>query len=130
MTDQTNDQTAAASTAGAAVDAGSADTPLLAVLRGFESEGYTGQFDAREGGVIHCFSCGQDFDAVRCHDGPIRRLEGASDPADMLAVIPVRCPNCSTLGTLVTNYGPEATVADAEVLVALERESRERRADG
>ena len=130
MTDQTNDQGTVAQGADAEVAPGPADTPLLAVLAGYEAEGYTGQFNARDGGLIHCFSCGEDFPAVRCRDGDIRRLEGASDPSDMLAVIPVKCPNCSTLGVLVTNYGPEASVADAEVLVELERESRERRADG
>lgn len=121
MSDQASDQTGAAQ---------GADTPLLEVLGGFEADGYAGQFDSRPGGRIHCFSCGQDFPAVRCHDGDIRRLEGASDPADMLAVVPVRCPNCATLGVLITNYGPEASAADAEVLVELEHHLRERRADG
>ncbi len=101
------------------------DTPLLAVLRRYEQDGYTGQFDAREGAIVHCFSCGSDGPATTCRHGAVRRLEGASDPADMLAVIPVRCPECDVLGVVVANYGPEATVADAEVLTALERgESR------
>lgn len=100
-----------------------ADTPLLAVLRGLEAEGFDQQFNSREGAQIHCYSCDRDFPAEQCAHGPIRRLEGASDPADMLAVIPVHCPNCDAKGAVVANYGPEAQVPDAEVLLALERHS-------
>lgn len=105
------------------------DTPLLAVLAGYEADGYTAQFDAREGAAIHCFTCKQDFPAERCMHGPIRRLEGASDPADMLAVIPVRCPSCDAMGVVITNYGPEATQADADVLIELSRIAQIREAD-
>ena len=97
------------------------DTPLIAVLNQFDADGYDQQFNSRAGGMIHCFSCDGDFPAQDCRHGAIRRLEGASDPADMLAVIPVRCPNCGAQGTVVANYGPEATVEDAEVLVMLDR---------
>lgn len=97
------------------------DTPLIAVLRRYEADGYTAQFDARDGAVVHCFSCGADNPAAECRHGTVGRLEGASDPSDMLAVIPVRCAACGALGTVVANYGPEATVPDAEVLTALER---------
>ena len=108
---------------GAAPDTGRdpADTPLLAVLRRFESEGYSGQFDSREGGLVHCYTCGTENPIESCHNGELVRLEGASDPADMLAVVPVRCPNCETLGVLIANYGPESSAADAEVLRSIER---------
>lgn len=98
-----------------------ADTPLLAVLRDFEREGFTAQFDSRDGGIVHCFACGADHRAAACHHGDIVRLEGASDPADMLAVIPARCPNCGSLGVLVATYGPDSSAADAEVLRELDR---------
>ena len=38
---------------------------------------------------------------------------------DMLAVLPVHCPECATNGTLVLAYGPEAAEEDSEVLAAL-----------
>ncbi|MEP6625457.1 MAG: hypothetical protein ABJC79_13510 [Acidimicrobiia bacterium] len=50
----------------------------------------------------------------------VRRLEGASDPADMLAVLALTCPNCATMGTLTLNYGPESTPGEAIVLQAIE----------
>lgn len=103
------------------------DTPLLAVLRRYEEDGYRAQFDAREGGVVHCFTCGEDVPAASCRHGSVRRLEGASDPADMLAVVPVRCPSCGALGVVVANYGPEASLADAEVLSELDRASPQTR---
>jgi hypothetical protein len=37
----------------------------------------------------------------------------------MAAVIAVTCPRCSTRATLVVKYGPEASGADADVLLAL-----------
>ena len=40
-------------------------------------------------------------------------------PDDMLAVVPLTCPECATRGTLVLAYGPEAAVEDSEVLAAL-----------
>ena len=46
-------------------------------------------------------------------------MEGASDPADMLAVAAVICPVCNTSGTLVLGYGPEADADDADVLASL-----------
>jgi hypothetical protein len=52
--------------------------------------------------------------AIVVHE--LRRLEGASDPADMLAVAAIACPACGTRGTLVLTYGPEATAGDDAVL--------------
>ena len=47
------------------------------------------------------------------------RLEGASDPADMLHVSALRCPVCGTGGAFVSPYGVNAGEADAAVLLAL-----------
>jgi hypothetical protein len=92
---------------------------LRAVLARFESAGYGGQFAAHEGGVVHCFTCGEDSAADGVKPETIRRLEGASDPADMLAVVPITCPRCTARGTIVLNYGPESTIADSELLAKL-----------
>ena len=47
--------------------------------------------------------------------------EGASDPADMVMVVPLTCPVCATTGTLVLHYGAEVTEAEELVTVALQR---------
>ena len=49
------------------------------------------------------------------------RLEGESDPADMAMVVKLACPACGTAGTLILNYGPDASAEEADVLVAIER---------
>ena len=47
------------------------------------------------------------------------RLEGASDPDDMAAVVALTCPNCQAKVVLVLKYGPDATAEEADVLLAL-----------
>jgi hypothetical protein len=97
---------------------------LAGVLVALEARGFAGQFGAAEGGLMRCFACGLEFPAVRADVDSLRRLEGASDPADMLAVFSLRCPECRTRGTLVLGYGPDATLDDSEVLVALPEPTR------
>ncbi len=92
---------------------------LRGVLADFEREGFTGQLGARPGGVIRCFHCQHEFAPGDADTPTLRRLEGASDPADMLAVLALTCPRCHTKGTLVLAYGPEAAIEDSEVLAAL-----------
>jgi hypothetical protein len=97
------------------------DTPLITVLHHFDADGFSGQFQAVEGPAVRCLTCHTDSPISNIEANRIVRLEGASDPADMLAVIPVICPACGARGTLVSNFGPEATVEEAELLTALDR---------
>jgi len=91
------------------------------VISGFESEGYRGQFVARDGATIECTTCKTTSPAQAfVGNHRLQRLEGASDPADMLAVAALTCPKCGTKGTLVLSYGPEASRADDDVLVRLD----------
>src|SRR6187401_2549475 len=68
-----------------------------------------GQFQAVAGGEILCLTCRERFGADTQRADDIDRVEGASDPADMAMVLPVRCPHCDTTGALVVRYGPEAS---------------------
>jgi hypothetical protein len=100
---------------------------LLEVLAEIARDGFTGQFMAREpdpstqAGRIECASCHEQFSADAAEVSELRRLEGASDPDEMLAVVALTCPNCSARGALVLNYGPVATVEDAAALLGLDR---------
>jgi hypothetical protein len=107
---------------GAEPDAGvpSDNTTLAEVLRRYDAAGFAGQFSARPGGVVHCYSCGRDQDPARVELVSLRRLEGASDPDDMLAVAALRCPDCDSHGTVVLGYGPDSAPEDAELLMRLE----------
>ena len=78
------------------------------------------EFASRPDGFVMCFSCHQLSPAREVHVHEMRRTEGASDPADTLAVVGMTCPRCDARGTLVVNYGPEITLDDAVVLRALE----------
>ena len=92
---------------------------LQAVLAGLADEGWDGEIDAKEGGVVRWRRCGHEVPAGEIEVDRTRRMEGASDPDDMLLVAAAACPRCGDRGALVVHYGPEAGPADADVLAAL-----------
>ncbi len=93
-------------------------TTLIDVIDEFEAGGFRGQFDQREG-AARCLTCRETPPPESLDVRALRRLEGASDPSDMLAVVAIVCPNCATAGTLVLNYGPEAMPGDSDLLQSL-----------
>jgi hypothetical protein len=102
------------------------NTTLTDVLAGYVDAGFSSSFAAQEGGVVRCDTCGSELDPNRILMRSLRRLEGASDPADMLAVVALECGVCNASGTMVLGYGPAAADADSDVLRALQ----DRREDG
>ena len=92
---------------------------MLDVLGRFTQLGWSSQFAPRAGGTVECESCRARVAAVDVPVLELRRLEGESDPDDMLAVVAIECPNCGLRGSLVLNYGPTATEEDAAVLLGL-----------
>lgn len=101
-------------------------TSLVEIIRRLEEKGYTAQMAAEEGGAIRCFTCRTDSPAADVHLEMVCRTEGASDPADMVAVAAVRCPNCGVQGTVALKYGPGASPEEAEVLALLDDTDRRR----
>lgn len=93
-------------------------------IRALESEGYRGQFRAAEGGNIECLHCHKASPASDVAVERMARLEGPTDPADMVALAALTCPRCATRGTLLLGYGPEASLEDAEALQLLGDERR------
>jgi hypothetical protein len=89
------------------------------VIRALESEGYTGQFRAGEGGNVECLRCHESSPASAVAVEKVARLEGPTDPADMVALAAVTCPRCASAGTLLLGYGPDSSLEDADVLQAL-----------
>ncbi len=90
------------------------------MLDAFEAHGYSGQFRALPEGRIECVNCSAAVPASEVAVDALRRLEGASDPDDALAVLAAECRVCGTRGTLVLGYGPSASGDDTEVLEQLE----------
>jgi hypothetical protein len=92
---------------------------ILDVLRDFEADGFSGQFTVHGHGV-QCVTCRHVTDAHAAAPLRSRRLEGASDPDDMLMVLAFVCESCATKGTVVVNYGPEATPADVALMSSMD----------
>ena len=93
---------------------------LLSLLAEFHAEGFTKDFRSQPGGIVECGECHAPHraDALELHR--LERLEGDSDPSEMLAVCAVACPSCGIRGTLVLTFGPESTREDDEVLELLD----------
>jgi hypothetical protein len=96
------------------------NTTLVDVLEGYTEAGFASSFVAEEGGVVHCDTCGSDLESSRVVMRSLRRLEGASDPDDMMAVVALECGVCGASGTMVLGYGPAASAADGDVLRSLQ----------
>ena len=101
------------------------DTTLTDVLEGYARGGFTSSFVVTDDSELECIECGTVSSPEDVSMSSLRRLEGASDPDDMVAVIAVTCPACNSKGTLVLGYGPMATAQDSDVLKSL----RDDRAD-
>ena len=97
---------------------------IAEVMRGFESRGFVAQMVPRSGGRVRCGHCHQEAPAADFHLEELRRTEGASDPADMTAVVALRCPHCGEGGTAALKYGPGASVEEAELLRLVEDDRR------
>lgn len=91
------------------------------VLASFRQDGYHADLWARPGGQVRCGACGVTSPAGRFAIGRQRRLEGASDPADMQLVVGATCPACGAKGVLTLQYGPAAGPDEADIVVALPR---------
>lgn len=95
-------------------------TTLLEVLAEAADAGFTEQIVVTDDGDLRCANCDTtvavaDFEVEGYH-----RLEGASDPADMLIVIWGRCSACGQGGVATIGYGPNAGPADDTALTALD----------
>jgi hypothetical protein len=95
------------------------NTTLVGVLNSLEEQGFTAQLIAADQSAIQCGACGETSPAADFAVDATRRLEGASDPDDMMTVIGATCPRCGTGGTLVLGYGPNATEEDAAISAEL-----------
>jgi hypothetical protein len=93
---------------------------MIGILDTFTREGFACDFRPAPDGVIECPECGSASDAARFRVAQFRRMEGASDPGEMLLIAALRCPHCDAGGTLVLTYGPEVTRLDAEILERLD----------
>jgi hypothetical protein len=98
------------------------DATTSGILRSLAEEGVDEQLrPGSEAGTLVCSACGSENEAGRFDVLEERRLEGTSDPDDMVLIVAAVCPACGARGAVVLGYGPEASAADADVVVALTR---------
>jgi hypothetical protein len=100
--------------------AASDNSSLTTVLAQYADKGYTTSFEVEEGDelALSCPACGAHTPPSAWAMLSLRRLEGASDPDDMMAVVATRCPECAVRGTIVLSYGPQEPV-HGDVLKAM-----------
>jgi hypothetical protein len=96
------------------------NTTLVGVLQALEQQGFGSQLIPGPDATIQCGACGDTSPATEFEVDAVRRLEGASDPDDMMTVVGARCPRCGVAGTLVLGYGPNATEDDAAISASLD----------
>src|SRR5688500_1145540 len=95
------------------------DVTLVEALGELAQQGYKTEFTVDADGLLCCRVCGICVAAEAAELQSFRRLEGASDPGDMAAVLAVRCGACTSRGTAVVRFGPEAGPGDATLLASL-----------
>lgn len=81
-----------------------------------QQRGFDQEMRAETDGKVQCLHCQVVSPAATLVPSELLRLEGASDPDDMLAVVALTCPACGARAALVLGYGPEASEEDSTVL--------------
>jgi hypothetical protein len=95
-------------------------TTLVDILAEFAADGYVENFTITRDGRVRCACCSHIDEPADMSMTALRRLEGASDPDDMVAVLGLVCPKCGAKGTVVLKYGPGTTEEELAVLSAVE----------
>ena len=95
-------------------------TTLLEVLNELRSDGYKQQLIAQEDATVRCTACNTNSPATDLAVDGYRRLEGASDAADMNIVAWAQCPSCKAAAIVTLGYGPNASRADEAVILDLD----------
>ena len=96
------------------------NTTLVEVLERYDAGGYTSQFGVTDDIELRCFTCRNAIPPEEVELVSLRRMEGASDPDDMLAIAALRCPRCDARGTITLGYGPDSAAEEGELLLRLE----------
>lgn len=92
---------------------------IMDAVREYETLGYRGQFAAAESGEVRCLTCDEEHPAERVQRTSLRRVEGSSEPDEMVSINALICPGCGAKGTAVFKYGPGATPEEGEIMSRL-----------
>lgn len=103
-----------------AAGAPSDNTTMVSVIETFRERGFDADFFVTSESTVRCGACRHEIAPTELDVDVIRRMEGASDPADMAAILGLTCPSCGAKGTAVVKFGPEAGPEEDDVLRALD----------
>ncbi len=106
------------------------EATITSILEGYARGGFDSSFDVTDDSELECHECNTVSPASSVSMSSLRRLEGASDPDDMVAVVAISCPSCNARGTAVLGFGPMATLQDSEVLKTLRDDRHDATAPG
>ena len=101
------------------------NTTIVGVLQQFRDDGYASDFMSEAGPALRCRECDHVIPVDQLELDALRRIEGASDPADMAAILALQCPSCGAKGTSLVSYGPTASETEDELLRQLPDSDRE-----
>ena len=107
------------------------DEPTISdVLEGYAQGGFSSSFDVTDASTLECHECGAVSSPGDVSMSSLRRLEGASDPDDMVAVVAITCPACGARGTVILGFGPTAAPEESDVLKELRDDRGDAEAPG
>ena len=106
------------------------ESTMVDVLEAYALGGFGTSFVVTDDSQLDCVECGAVSQPASVSMSSLRRLEGASDPDDMVAVVAITCPACNARGTAVLGFGPMATAQDSDVLQRLRDERGDATAPG
>lgn len=96
------------------------NTTATAEIEDLRQQGYKADFGVGEGGVVRCTQCRHEEQPGDVDVDVFRRLEGASDPDDMSAILAMTCRECGTKGIVMVGYGPNASPDEGDLLLAVD----------
>lgn len=96
------------------------NTTAVSLIDDLRGQGYDVDFVVGEGGVVRCTQCRHEEPPADVVVDVFRRLEGASDPADMSAILAMTCRECGAKGVVMVGYGPNASPDDGDLLLAVD----------
>jgi hypothetical protein len=106
------------------------ESTITEVLAAYAEGGFSSSFVVTDDSELECLECQSVNPPAKFSMSSLRRLEGASDPADMVAVVALTCPVCGARGTTILGFGPSATAQDAGVLKMLQDDRSDAAAPG
>lgn len=88
---------------------------LTEVVDAAKRAGFTTDFATTPGSKVRCDACGHESDPADVSRAWMHRLEGTSDPDELVTVSALRCPSCGAQGLLVLPFGPGADDVEGDV---------------